>query len=700
MIFLGDGNAGKTHTIERFLKGGLDRDIHTEQTPGINIRTWEPICGKSRVKINFWDFGGQEIMYSMHRCFLTDRSLYVIVLRERPNGHPDDLTIQARNWLEIVQSFAPNCSVILAVNREFGSPGIRGINTRQLLQEFPQIVGEPIIYCAVSDKLDNFEVLTKMVINQVFCLDSAAMEFPLTWNEVRTELEMNSNRRGRSGSRYYIDKEDYQKLCITQGITDDNIQRWLLEWFNDLGICFSYHQEEGRGLERYHVLNPEWLTNAIYAIICIGQRPEFSDNGVITRSEIDRILGREALKDPYQYVKERTAREPIAYDDNEQGYVLDIMKKFNLCAQLGEREFFIPALCPLETPENFRPRPEEYQNHTRFEFRYGFLPDSVIHRLMIACIRAGFHRTVSYFGGIRVDFEADEVILTAEADTAKKALSLDIYYQDDPYLGRMKLTWLRKRVAEINSATNLKPDYEVLVVYDKENIADLRLDTLFKLHERGVKKHFLSAYRAGEVVECNLDAALQLLYSKSVIQSADRIIKDTSSNGNLSYREALATAEAGTLNRKAAPEQRFRLGISFAHEQRDYVRQMFADLIADGGFDREELFFDEWYDYQINGGNGDLAIKKVYYNHCEKIIVLFSDAYLKRYWTYKVEWMRAISPRMIDDRKIVCLLRWGNIEIDSIEMLNSKQDIVKDVSTLSPEQTAEFILDWYYRPDL
>ena len=704
VIFLGDGNAGKSHTIERIFRGGRDDGINTDKTPGINIKTWEPECGDKKIKINFWDFGGQEIMHAMHRCFLTGRSLYVVVLRERSNSRHNDLTLQARYWLENIRSFAPDCPVILAVNREIGVPGTSGINTRQLRDMFKGIIGEPIIYCAKKDTDDNFDTLTNAILEHALELDSTEMEFPISWNNVRSELDSMSNRRGRTGSEYYISKEEYKQLCLYHSITDENIQRWLLEWFNDLGVCFSYHQKDGKELDRYQVLNPEWLTNAIYAVINIGKRPDFSENGVITKAEINEIL-----RDPTKYTKGKAAESALGYNDNEQGYVLDIMKKFDLCAEISDRNYFIPALCSPETPERFRPGKEEYKNHTRFEFRYGFLPDSVMHRLMIECIKSGFSRTAAYFCGIRVDFKADSIVMTVESDTAKNVLAIDIYHNDDVEASRKKLSWVRRKVVEINASMNLKPEYEIIVVCDGENRADLRLDTLFKLHELGRKRTDLSAYSEGEIVECDLTLALKLLYDERVIKRANLIRnrKRPDEKEKLSFKEALAIADAKKENEeerdkaiKAGNELIFELGVSYAGEQRSLVAQAFTFLCDNYGFAKNELFYDKWHEPLLNGPNGDIKLDKIYSDRCKKIVVLFSREYLEKHWTNELEWTRAITARITHDPNNVCLLRYGDVDIDSIDLLHGGKDIVHDVSEMTPDEVADFIMEWYDRPEL
>ena len=80
--------------------------------------------------------------------------------------------------------------------------------------------------------------------------------------------------------------------------------------------------------------------------------------------------------------------------------------------------------------------------------------------------------------------------------------------------------------------------------------------------------------------------------------------------------------------------------------------------------------------------------------------MLFSKEYLDKHWTNKLEWRRAITTRIVDDPENVCLLRFGNVDIDSIDLLHGRKDIVKDVSDMTPYQAAEFIKKWYERPSI
>lgn len=100
---------GKTHTIMRIRNQGKRDNYKTETTPGIDITQYAAEHKDQKFSIHFWDFGGQEIMHAMHRCFLTERTCYVVVLSNRADS---DLTARARYWLRNIQSFAPNARVL------------------------------------------------------------------------------------------------------------------------------------------------------------------------------------------------------------------------------------------------------------------------------------------------------------------------------------------------------------------------------------------------------------------------------------------------------------------------------------------------------------------------------------------------------------------------------------------------------------
>ena len=84
VVFLGDGEAGKSLTVARLHEPEMDvNSFDGEVTPGVDIRSRIYEVNGINLQVNFWDFGGQEILHSMHRLFLSKRTLYVVILNTR-----------------------------------------------------------------------------------------------------------------------------------------------------------------------------------------------------------------------------------------------------------------------------------------------------------------------------------------------------------------------------------------------------------------------------------------------------------------------------------------------------------------------------------------------------------------------------------------------------------------------------------------
>ena len=437
VIFLGHGDVGKTYIIQRILNYDKQGNYETQMTPGISISYLPVERNNQRFSICFWDFGGQEIMHAMHRCFLTNRTCYVIIVSNRL----PDLDGQARYWLRNIESFASGSDVLLVVNRWENYPSNEDINYNQLIADFPNLVG----YVSVSAKCDNkqtFHKLTERIIEMAATLDSTGMNFPIQWYNIRQSL-----MKMAEDGKYYINKDDYYQICKDNHLTDKNIRMWLLEWFNDLGTCFSYHQgTDNKELETYKVLNPEWITNAIYIIILNGKK--FTNNGIITHNVIEILLSNPT----------GGTLSGVTYTSEECEYVLEVMRKFTLSYSVSDTDEFIPALCPNETPEVLYPTDDlestGYTKHLTYELEYTYLPDSVVHQLMIYCYQY-LRLDRCWRKGLSLDIRGMELSAIVNMGSSDQLLSIDVYsYGNCPLW--LLLQPLLDAIRRINEKLNLK----------------------------------------------------------------------------------------------------------------------------------------------------------------------------------------------------------------------------------------------------
>ena len=459
VIVLGDGGVGKSYTILRIHNGGKkeseNEPYKTEETHGVKIEDFHTEIDHKKVTIHFWDFGGQEILHSMHRCFLTEQTCYVIMVRTRETV----VTDRARYWLRTVQSFAPDSPVMLFVNCWGNASGDRAIDETRLASEFPQI--KKVVYCSsktASDSDFQENVITPL-LNMVSSSEIFRMSFNRKWNALRRALSAQQQRAIQEHKKYYLNKDEYLKLCSENGIADANAAA-LLTVFNNLGVCFSYHWDDNHSeFADYKLLNPVWLTNALYAIIEEGT--SLAQEGKIREDAIRTMLHNKAPEWIQNKLYRRTEPD-LTYEEQEIQYIIDVAESFSLCYRLENDIIFIPALCTSNTPVETLAADPAFTVHGEYRFCSDYLPDSVIHQLMIRCLQKGYTIRHCWLSGMELGrLEHHRAIIRLEN---QETLHLSLYAQDDHPIYEL-LPMLREEILSICQSLNLKTT-EMIVTGD------------------------------------------------------------------------------------------------------------------------------------------------------------------------------------------------------------------------------------------
>ncbi len=128
LILVGRGEVGKTSLVDRLIHERFEPQNKTE---GIQITKWSIRLGTDDVLLHVWDFGGQEIMHATHQFFMTERSLYVLVLDGRLGAEDTDVEY----WLKLIESFGGDSPVIVVLNKIQAHPF--DLNRRGLLEKYP-----------------------------------------------------------------------------------------------------------------------------------------------------------------------------------------------------------------------------------------------------------------------------------------------------------------------------------------------------------------------------------------------------------------------------------------------------------------------------------------------------------------------------------------------------------------------------------
>ena len=371
VVFLGDGEAGKSHTIARLLNDGKKiYNFDGQSTPGIAITDRNYDIDGRQIQVHFWDFGGQEILHSMHRMFLTNRTIYVVLL----NARDDKQDEQARYWLHNIKSFTKDpkngnehgAPVLLVINKLDQNPNA-SINESGLRKLYPGLT-EVVRMSALNYSQTEFnEAFTSALKRQIAAFNILESPFTPAWLLLKDMLH--------NMTQHYIKSDEYAKFCQECGVEEsETIRRALLEWFKDLGVSFCY--SDSQKLEDYVVLQPQWITNAIY--ILLFNRIQGNTNGIISHEDLFRMLKQpNSLDDTIHRVLPN-----VSYSSDEVQYVLNVIRQFRLSYPVDDNREFFPMLCD----RNETDISQIYAGHPDvLEFRmvYEYLPSNVLHRLMV-----------------------------------------------------------------------------------------------------------------------------------------------------------------------------------------------------------------------------------------------------------------------------------------------------------------------------
>ena len=331
IILIGNGDAGKSSIINRLITGNHEAGFAS--TKGIAITPWSVDFEENRkVLINFWDFGGQEIMHSMHEFFMSERCLYVIVL----NGRKDE---QPEKWLDLVRQYGNNSPVMIVIN-QIDENRSADVDRRRIGREYGQTFGEIPIHRISCQDGDNFDEFKTALLDSVKGTKTYNKWFPGRWYKVKLLLTEMKDNKGNLVN--YITEKQFREYCEEVEIENENEynQSILLNWLDNMGVCFSYESKNDSGaVEDTKVLRPEWITNGIYKIINSEEAKEY--NGFLKHETIKKILLREEGENP-------------KYRNIEKDFIIGMLRDFSLSYAVqneGKLYEFIPMLAPKSEPE-------------------------------------------------------------------------------------------------------------------------------------------------------------------------------------------------------------------------------------------------------------------------------------------------------------------------------------------------------------
>ena len=345
LSFLGQAGVGKTSLINRIIT--KDFNEQESKTEGIKINEWHTTIQDTSIKVNIWDFGGQDIYYSTHTIFITKRTVHVIVVESRINDDFGDRDLE--NWIKMVDNLAPNAPIIIVINKS--DVHIGDFPKNKMKRTYPQIIGFVETSCKENENID---LLIDKIKEAVLLLDLFSEKYPSSYLEIIKKV--------RNLNKDFIEFHDFFYLCKQVDNKLDKIRiENIMRLMHDLGIMLNIR--DNKKIENTHVLEPTWVTNGIFKIISSKQLA--INKGHISKEEAFEVLDKE-----------------IYPSLRECEFILDMMEHFNLCykSENHKDRYFIPSSFSKDEPVDFN---WDNTQSLKLHLNYEFSPSTILSRFIV-----------------------------------------------------------------------------------------------------------------------------------------------------------------------------------------------------------------------------------------------------------------------------------------------------------------------------
>lgn len=352
LTLVGEGNAGKTSLQKRLVNENASLPTDDNRTRGIQIIDWEyggP--GGKKHTAHIWDFGGQDVYYPVHRFFLTEDSVFVLLASTRQTQHYFDY------WIPTIFQFGGNSPIILGQTCHQGNKVSWNDLGYFLSNDDFNIIKtgqRPYIELNLPNDNEGLKEIKKTIIDQIELLPHYGKGVPQSWIPAREAIFQ--------ASKAYacISFEDFIKICLKS-----NAEKFaskidvedFAHFLHALGVILWYYDTEE--LQNWVILQPEWAMNAVYKIIddaSIQKR-----RGHIFATDFPRIWDESCYEYRFEILKKMLQVFKIAFPKKH-----------------AKNDYIIPCRLNSIPHELIWKENTEY---LRLVYKYNFMPRGLVNQL-------------------------------------------------------------------------------------------------------------------------------------------------------------------------------------------------------------------------------------------------------------------------------------------------------------------------------
>lgn len=247
MILVGQGGVGKSCLLDSLQGKEFDRNKPTTHGMVVQeLKLQHPELPGIEMKLNVWDFGGQEIYHATHQFYLTNNSLFLLVWSARLGYDAGRLYY----WLETIEALAPDSPIFIVATHS--EPRGADLPKRDILYRYPKVR-----FCEVDNKTGlGISELQEAVTKIASKLKYMGAERPVSW--------VNATRKIRKMQKRYISKRELYDVFFESGMNGSDFDN-PAEYLHEMGDILYYKNEPE--LQDLIIVNPEWVSEHIAVLL-------------------------------------------------------------------------------------------------------------------------------------------------------------------------------------------------------------------------------------------------------------------------------------------------------------------------------------------------------------------------------------------------------------------------------------------------
>jgi hypothetical protein len=253
------------------------------------------------------------------------------------------------------------------------------------------------VSCYTGSGIEN---LQKALSTALARIDHTKTMWAANWFKIKERIEVVTDD--------YISYSKFRDICDEEEVEDISEQETLADFLHDLGAVLRFHDLP---LRDTNVINPRWLTAGVYLIV---NSEEVAAAGGILQLDV-----------LYEILDQKT------YPPEKHNFIIELMKKFELCFEINRNCVLLPALLPVEEPKLSLPN----EDFVRFFIDYEFFPKSVMPRFIVR-MHNDIYQDLRWRTGVVLQNEALNARAIIRADEIDRRVEIAVYgTQRRDYLG-------------------------------------------------------------------------------------------------------------------------------------------------------------------------------------------------------------------------------------------------------------------------